>query len=119
VAISRSSRKLPSNSQSAARASLRSPVDTRDEPTRKASRSGWKVGALAIVAILPFAYSDYVYADDEHGSQVLGRLNRAIDKWLPLPPLSWIAVLRKPAFESAQVSVRPLQPESTWHEATG
>ena len=33
--------------------------------------------ARAIAAIIRFACSDYVYAEDEYGSQILGRLNRA------------------------------------------
>jgi glycosyltransferase involved in cell wall biosynthesis len=44
-------------------------------------------------------------------------LFRVIDRFLPLPPLSLIAVLRKPICEAAQVSVPESQPESAWHEA--
>src|SRR6266849_6696382 len=38
---------------------------------------GWKDGFHAIASILRFACSDYIYAADEYGSQVLGRLSRA------------------------------------------
>ncbi len=37
----------------------------------------WKDGVRCIAAILHFALSDRVYAGDEVGSQILGRLNRA------------------------------------------
>ena len=44
----------------------------------------WKDGIRAIAAILRFGYSDYIYADDIYGSQILGRLNRAprFTKWM-------------------------------------
>jgi glycosyltransferase involved in cell wall biosynthesis len=44
-------------------------------------------------------------------------LFRAIDRFLPLPPLSLIAVLKKPECAAAQASVPESQPESAWHEA--
>src|SRR6202051_514508 len=37
----------------------------------------WKDGFLAVAAIIRFACSDHVYVEDEYGSQILGRLNRA------------------------------------------
>jgi glycosyltransferase involved in cell wall biosynthesis len=44
----------------------------------------WKDGLRAILAILRFGYSDYIYAEDVHGSQILSRLNRAprFTKWM-------------------------------------
>jgi glycosyltransferase involved in cell wall biosynthesis len=44
-------------------------------------------------------------------------LFRVIDRFLPLPPLSLIAVLRKPDCEAVRVSV-PSQPESALHQAS-
>jgi glycosyltransferase involved in cell wall biosynthesis len=45
---------------------------------------GWKDGFRAIVSIIRFAYSDNIYAQDEWGSQILGRLNRApkFNRWM-------------------------------------
>lgn len=44
----------------------------------------WKDGLRAIFAVLRFGYSDYIYAEDVHGSQILSRLNRAprFTKWM-------------------------------------
>jgi glycosyltransferase involved in cell wall biosynthesis len=44
----------------------------------------WKDGLRAIFAILRFGYSDYIYAEDVHGSQILSRLNRAprFTRWM-------------------------------------
>jgi glycosyltransferase involved in cell wall biosynthesis len=44
----------------------------------------WKDGIRAIAAIVRFGFSDYIYAADVHGSQILGRLNRAprFTKWM-------------------------------------
>jgi glycosyltransferase involved in cell wall biosynthesis len=44
----------------------------------------WMDGLRAIFAILRFGYSDYIYAEDVHGSQILSRLNRAprFTKWM-------------------------------------
>jgi SAM-dependent methyltransferase len=44
-------------------------------------------------------------------------LVRVIDRFLPLPPLSIIAVLRKPNLESAQEPANSLRPESALHGA--
>ena len=45
---------------------------------------GWKDGLRAIAAIARFATSDHIYTNDEYGSQILGRLNRAprFTKWM-------------------------------------
>jgi SAM-dependent methyltransferase len=46
-------------------------------------------------------------------------LFRVIDRFLPLPPLSIIAILRKPAAQTVRESVdAPSHPESALHEAT-
>src|SRR5208282_3468797 len=44
----------------------------------------WKDGFRAILAILRFGCSDYIYAEDVHGSQILARLARAprFTKWM-------------------------------------
>jgi hypothetical protein len=44
-------------------------------------------------------------------------LVRAIDRFLPLPPLSIIAVLRKPPLQPAQEPANSSLPESALHEA--
>ncbi len=43
-----------------------------------------KDGVRAVAAVLRFGFSDYIYAEDIHGSQILGRLNRAprFTKWM-------------------------------------
>src|SRR5260370_18223860 len=44
----------------------------------------WKDGVRALKTILRFGISDYIYAEDTYGSQILGRLNRAprFTKWM-------------------------------------
>jgi hypothetical protein len=44
-------------------------------------------------------------------------LFRVIDRFLPFPPLSLIAVLRKPIGRAVGVSVPSSQTESVWHQA--
>jgi hypothetical protein len=44
-------------------------------------------------------------------------LVRAIDRFLPLPPLSIIAILRKPPLESAHEPAGGMRPESALHGA--
>jgi len=60
-------------------------------PIRYAGRSyqegkkiTWKDGLRCILSVLRFALSDYIYAADVHGSQILGRLNRAprFTRWM-------------------------------------
>ena len=44
----------------------------------------WKDGIRALGALLKFGISDKIYIEDEHGSQILARLNRAprFTKWM-------------------------------------
>ena len=44
----------------------------------------WNDGFCAIAAIIRFAFSDHVYVEDQYGSQILGRLNRAprFTRWM-------------------------------------
>jgi hypothetical protein len=44
-------------------------------------------------------------------------LVRVIDRFLPLPPLSIIAVLRKPPLEAATDAANSLRPEAALHGA--
>jgi len=48
---------------------------------------------------------------------ILTPLARAIDKFLPFPPLSIIAILRKPPLKSEQETADSLRPESALHGA--
>jgi glycosyltransferase involved in cell wall biosynthesis len=45
---------------------------------------GWKDGIRCLGAVVRFAFSDNIYTGDEHGAQILGRLNRAprYSKWM-------------------------------------
>jgi len=60
------------------------PIRYSGRTYQEGKKIGWKDGIRAIVAILRFGYSDYIYAEDVYGSQVLGRLNRAprFTKWM-------------------------------------
>ncbi len=44
----------------------------------------WRDGVRALGALLRYSISDHVYVDDEHGSEILARLNRAprFTKWM-------------------------------------
>ncbi len=60
------------------------PIRYAGRTYQEGKKIGWQDGIRAIAAILRFSYSDYIYADDVYGSQVLGRLNRAprFTKWM-------------------------------------
>jgi glycosyltransferase involved in cell wall biosynthesis len=60
------------------------PIRYAGRTYQEGKKIGWQDGIRAIAAILRFGYSDYIYADDVYGSQVLGRLNRAprFTKWM-------------------------------------
>ena len=60
------------------------PIRYAGRTYQEGKKISWKDGIRAIVAILRFGYSDYIYAEDVYGSQVLGRLNRAprFTKWM-------------------------------------
>src|SRR6267154_939429 len=53
------------------------PIRYAGRTYQEGKKIDWKDGIRAIVAILRFGYSDYIYAEDVYGSQILGRLNRA------------------------------------------
>ncbi len=53
------------------------PIRYSGRTYQEGKKIGMKDGFRAIGAILRFACSDHVYAEDEYGSQILGRLNRA------------------------------------------
>ena len=53
------------------------PIRYSGRTYQEGKKIGVKDGFRAIVAIIRFACSDHVYAEDEYGSQILGRLNRA------------------------------------------
>jgi glycosyltransferase involved in cell wall biosynthesis len=53
------------------------PIRYSGRTYQEGKKIGVKDGFRAIAAIVRFACSDYVYAEDEYGSQILGRLNRA------------------------------------------
>ena len=60
------------------------PIRYSGRTYQEGKKIGVKDGFRAIAAIIRFACSDYVYAEDEYGSQILGRLNRAprFTKWM-------------------------------------
>jgi glycosyltransferase involved in cell wall biosynthesis/phospholipid N-methyltransferase len=53
------------------------PISYSGRTYQEGKKIGWRDGVKAILAILRFWLSDRVYAADEHGSHVLGRLSRA------------------------------------------
>jgi glycosyltransferase involved in cell wall biosynthesis len=60
------------------------PIRYAGRTYQEGKKIGWKDGARAILAIVRFGISDYIYAEDTYGSQILGRLNRAprFTKWM-------------------------------------
>jgi 2-polyprenyl-3-methyl-5-hydroxy-6-metoxy-1,4-benzoquinol methylase len=60
------------------------PIRYSGRTYQEGKKIGVKDGFRAIAAIIRFACSDHVYAEDEYGSQILGRLNRAprFTKWM-------------------------------------
>ncbi len=60
------------------------PIRYAGRTYQEGKKIGWKDGIRAIFAILRFGYSDYIFAEDVYGSQILGRLNRAprFTKWM-------------------------------------
>ena len=53
------------------------PIRYAGRTYQEGKKIDWKDGFRCIVAIARFALSDHIYAADEYGSQILGRLNRA------------------------------------------
>src|SRR5258708_24707541 len=60
------------------------PIRYAGSTYQEGKKVNWKDGVRAIAAIFRFGYSDHIYAEDVHGSQILGRLNRAprFTKWM-------------------------------------
>ena len=60
------------------------PIRYAGRTYQEGKKIDWMDGLRAIFAILRFSFSDYIYAEDVYGSQVLGRLNRAprFTKWM-------------------------------------
>jgi glycosyltransferase involved in cell wall biosynthesis len=60
------------------------PIRYAGRTYQEGKKIGWKDGIFAALAILRFGFSDYIYAEDTYGSQILGRLNRAprFTKWM-------------------------------------
>jgi len=60
------------------------PIRYAGRTYQEGKKIDWMDGLRAIFAILRFGFSDYIYAEDVYGSQVLGRLNRAprFTKWM-------------------------------------
>ncbi len=60
------------------------PIRYAGRTYQEGKKIGWKDGVRAVTAILSFAWSDNIYANDIYGSQILGRLNRAprFTKWM-------------------------------------
>jgi glycosyltransferase involved in cell wall biosynthesis len=60
------------------------PIRYSGRTYQEGKKIGWRDGARAVSAILRFSWSDQIYVQDEYGSQILGRLNRApkFTKWM-------------------------------------
>ena len=60
------------------------PIRYAGRTYQEGKKINWKDGIRAIAAILRFGFSDYIYAEDAYGSQILGRLNRAprFTRWM-------------------------------------
>ncbi len=53
------------------------PISYSGRTYQEGKKINWRDGFKALWAILRFSLSDLVYSEDEHGSQILGRLARA------------------------------------------
>ena len=60
------------------------PISYAGRTYQEGKKINWKDGLRALGSILKFAVSDNVYAGDPHGSEILGRLNRAprFTRWM-------------------------------------
>jgi len=60
------------------------PIRYAGRTYQEGKKIGWRDGMHAVKAIIRFGVSDYIYAEDTYGSQILGRLNRAprFTKWM-------------------------------------
>ena len=53
------------------------PISYSGRTYQEGKKIGWRDGVRALLAMLRFWVSDEIYVQDEHGSQILGRLARA------------------------------------------
>jgi SAM-dependent methyltransferase len=60
------------------------PINYSGRTYREGKKIGWKDGVRALVAIFRYAASGRIYALDEHGGEILDRLNRAprFTRWM-------------------------------------
>ena len=60
------------------------PINYSGRSYAEGKKIGWKDGVLAMLGILRYAMSDEIHVEDESGSQILARLNRAprFTKWM-------------------------------------
>jgi glycosyltransferase involved in cell wall biosynthesis len=60
------------------------PIRYAGRTYQEGKKIGWKDGVRTLGVILRFALSDYIYVEDESGSQILGRLQRAprFTRWM-------------------------------------
>ena len=60
------------------------PISYSGRSYQDGKKINWKDGIKALLAILKFAISDRIYQQDEYGSQILARLNRAprFTRWM-------------------------------------
>ena len=60
------------------------PISYSGRTYTEGKKIGWKDGVRALWAIAHYAFSDRIYTADEHGGEILERLNRAprFNKWM-------------------------------------
>ena len=60
------------------------PIDYSGRTYQEGKKIGWKDGVRALWAIAKFGMSDDIYRGDEHGGEILARLNRAprFNRWM-------------------------------------
>ena len=60
------------------------PISYSGRTYAEGKKIGWKDGVRALWAIAKYAISDRIYKDDEHGGEILERLNRAprFNRWM-------------------------------------
>jgi glycosyltransferase involved in cell wall biosynthesis len=60
------------------------PISYSGRTYHEGKKINWKDGARALWAIFHYALSDKIYAEDEHGGEILERLNRAprFSRWM-------------------------------------
>ncbi len=60
------------------------PISYAGRTYQEGKKIGWRDGLRALMAMLRFWLSDEIYAADEHGSEILGRLSRAprFNSWM-------------------------------------